>query len=100
MAKVKKRFIYAGILLCVVGALPEGLVVGAFGSLGMDSSSGREVLLWAVDFMISVMRFGLAPLGAVLLAFGIALHWLRDFFPQFSDPSQAMTGGSSPHDEP
>ncbi|WP_415854624.1 hypothetical protein [Sinomonas sp. G460-2] len=94
MQTIKKRFIYTGILIFVAGIVIETLSSAILGAIATALEPSRVPMMWAVESIVGATRSGLAPLGAVLLAIGIALHWLRDYLPEApttSDPDAEQT---------
>ncbi|MGM7777348.1 hypothetical protein ACSVHC_15195 [Arthrobacter sp. KNU-44] len=47
----------------------------------LQGGAGAGIGLWFTGFIVSVVRFGLAPLGASLIALGIAAHILQNQIP-------------------
>lgn len=82
MQAIKRRFIYTGILICAAGIAVESLSSAILGTIAAALEPSRVPVMWAAESVVGAVRFGLAPLGAVLLAVGIALHWLRDYLPE------------------
>jgi predicted phage tail protein len=82
MRKTKKRFIVVGILICIAGALFETLSSSILGAVAVTVDPNRAPVMGAAEFVVGTVRYALAPLGAALIAIGIALHWLRDYLPQ------------------
>lgn len=95
MQTIKKRFIYTGILISVAGIVVEALSSAILGAIATLLEPSRVPIMWAAQSIVGAIRFGLAPLGASLLAIGIALHWLREYLPEApttSDPAAEQTG--------
>lgn len=82
MAQVRNRLLIIGVLVSAGGVIFEMLATNLLTQVfSLQGGAGGGVGLWLMDFIVSVVRFGLAPLGASLVALGIAAHILRDQIP-------------------
>ncbi|GAA5193116.1 hypothetical protein GCM10023346_16940 [Arthrobacter gyeryongensis] len=81
-AQVRNRLLIIGVIVCAGGVIFETLATNLLSLLfSLQGGAGGRVGLWLTGFIGSVVRFGLAPLGASLVALGIAAHILRNQIP-------------------
>ncbi|MEZ2388341.1 hypothetical protein AB6813_02115 [bacterium RCC_150] len=82
MDQVRNRLLTIGVLVTAGGVIFETVATNLLGQLvSLQGGSGGNVGHWLIELIISLVRFGLAPLGASLVALGIAAHILRDHIP-------------------
>ncbi|MDQ0031457.1 hypothetical protein [Arthrobacter bambusae] len=89
MDHVRNRLLTVGVLIIAGGVIFETMATNLLAetfSLQRGSSGNVGPLL--IDFIVSLVRFGLAPLGASLVALGIAAHIIRDHFPTLFPPQK------------
>lgn len=81
-AQVRNRLLIIGVIVCAGGVIFETLATNLLSLLfSLQGGAGAGIGLWFTGFIVSVVRFGLAPLGASLIALGIAAHILRNQIP-------------------
>lgn len=86
METISRRLLMLGTLVIAGGVIFETLATNLLAQLfSLQGGAGGGVGLWLTDFIVSIVRFGLAPLGASLLALGIAAHLVRNKIPALSD---------------
>ncbi len=82
MVQIRNRLLTIGVIVCAGGVIFETLATNLLSLLfSLQGGAGGGVGLWLTGFLVSVVRFGLAPLGASLVALGIAAHILRNQIP-------------------
>ncbi|GAB2741390.1 hypothetical protein GCM10027038_44740 [Arthrobacter bambusae] len=89
-AQVRNRLLIIGVVVCAGGVIFETLATNLLSLLfSLQGGGSGGVGLWLTGFIVSVVRLGLAPLGASLVALGIAVHILRNQIPDLlNDPSK------------
>ncbi|MEV8147973.1 hypothetical protein AB0O52_07465 [Arthrobacter sp. NPDC080073] len=81
-AQVRNRLLIIGVIVCAGGVTFETLATNLLSLLiSLQGGAGAGVGIWLTGLVGSVVRFGLAPLGASLVALGIAAHMLRNQIP-------------------
>ena len=81
MGSIKRRFIYVGILVWVASIVLDTASSAILGAIAVTLTQDRVPIVAVTESILGTVRLGLAPLGAILIAIGIALHWLRDYLP-------------------
>ncbi len=67
-AQVRNRLLIIGVIVCAGGVIFETLATNLLSLLfSLQGGAGGGVGLWLTGFIVSVVRFGLAPLGASLV---------------------------------
>lgn len=87
MGATKRRFIYVGIVVWVASIVLDTASSAILGAIAVALTQDRVPIVAVTESILGAVRLGLAPLGAILIAIGIALHWLRDYLP--SAPASA-----------
>ncbi|WP_394942296.1 hypothetical protein [Psychromicrobium sp. YIM B11713] len=77
MKYARGKLIGYGILIVAVGVLIEISATNLVSFLANSAGQPNQVLSFLVDFFVSILRFGIAPLGAAMVAIGIALHLIN-----------------------
>lgn len=70
-----KKLIIAGIVISLIGSV---VAVSAANIIGwVDASIDRNLVagIWLARVIITTVQLGVAPLGAALIAIGLAIHW-------------------------
>lgn len=76
MKYARARLLGYGVLICALGVLfilvATNLSAYLFGMLGRPDPIAGAL----IDYLITLLRLGMVPLGAMLIAAGIAIHLL------------------------
>lgn len=74
MKYARNRLIGYGVLICALGVLfmlvATNVAGSLFASLGRTDPIGAAI----IEYVVALLRFAAVPLGAMLIALGIALH--------------------------
>ncbi|WP_136609316.1 hypothetical protein [Sinomonas albida] len=81
MGAIKRRFIYVGILVWVASIVLDTASSAILRAIAVTLTQNGVPIVGVTESILGTVRLGLAPLGAILIAIGIALHWLRDYLP-------------------
>ena len=81
MDSTAKKLVMSGIGILIAGVLVEGLASWLIAAVFDAGGPNREVGVWLLGLISRVTQIGLGPLGAALIAIGIALRWLPERTP-------------------
>lgn len=75
MKYARSKLIGYGILILAGGVLLQLLATGLLGALIADSADPIGASI--INFIVALLRFGAATLGAMMIALGIAIHLIE-----------------------
>ncbi|MGO1727739.1 hypothetical protein ACTXJU_16465 [Glutamicibacter ardleyensis] len=74
MHSAHKKLIGVGVALVVVGVLASSLAPGMFNDLYARVGPNEPLVTYPLAIIVSLCTLAIAPFGATLAAFGVAMH--------------------------